>query len=77
MAWEKNSAKGIKLTDDEKAILRHLKGFYYIYNVSGTLELTNKEQTWCAYELYFDDDVFQFIKEGEMYAIEELLDNVD
>ena len=61
------------LTEDERAILRHLKSFYYIWNVNGTLQLTNKEHTWCAYELYFDDDVFQFIKDGEEYSIEELL----
>lgn len=53
-----------QLTEDEKAILRHLKGFYYIYRAStGELEATNKEHTWCGYELYLDDDVFQFIKE--------------
>lgn len=63
------------LTEDERAILRHLKGFYYIYRAStGELEATNKEHTWCGYELYFDDDVFQFIKEGEEYSIKELLE---
>ena len=52
------------LTEDERAILRHLKGFYYIYRANtGELEATNKEHTVCGYELYFDDDVFQFIKE--------------
>lgn len=62
------------LTEDERAILRHLKGFYYIYRANtGELEATNKEHTWCGYELYFDDDVFQFIKDGEEYSIEELL----
>jgi hypothetical protein len=51
------------LTDDERAILRHLKDFYYIYRTTtGKLEATNHEHTWCGYELYLDDDVFQFIK---------------
>lgn len=62
------------LTEDERAILRHLKGFYYIYRTgTGELEATNKEHTWCGYELYLDDDVFQFIKNGEEYEIKELL----
>lgn len=63
---EKFSKDEVKptLTDDERAILRHLKGFYYIYRpvLGEYLEVTNKEKTWCAYELYFDEDVFQFIK---------------
>ena len=74
-SYQERHKQKIKLTEDEKAILRHLQDFYYIYKTStGILEATNKEHTWCGYELYFDDDVFQFIKDGEEYSIKELLD---
>lgn len=53
-----------ELTEDERVILKHInKQFYYIERVCGALQLTNKERTWCDYELLVDDEVFQFIKE--------------
>lgn len=67
-------ASTITLTEDERVILRHIdKQFFYIQRIWGELQLTNKERTWCDYDLFVDDDVFQFIKEGEEYSIEELL----
>lgn len=65
------------LTEDERVILKNIDTDYYptIKKINKTLYIVDKEDMYKEIEYMFKDHIFQFIKEGEEYSIEELINN--
>lgn len=64
------------LTEDERVMLRNIaydSEYKYIYRNLGMLYLSENERLTCVDRLPAMHHLFQFIKEGEEYSIEELL----
>jgi len=63
----------LTLTDDERTILRNIsREFYFILRIEGHLFLKKTKYGEMSHFTYFDR-LFQSIKNGEEYSIEELL----
>lgn len=74
-SYEERHRKKPQLTDYEKIILQYIDGEYTHIQRADGLWLIHYEDEYIAYQLSFGmySHLFQFVKNGEEYPIEELL----